>query len=121
MRQEWRDGGDDDERLGRVRDERSYRYVPNILTHVFLPPQAIPPGGYKQERDRRARLSQRLRRVREEGWTGGSYGDGRQSLGTSSGHILRNDEVKSVGRLDTGGRRGGAEHPRSWRRPRTPC
>ena len=75
-RQEWRDGGDDDERLGRARGARSYRCVPNVLTLEFLPPQAISAGGYEQERDRCARLSQRLQRVREEGWTGGSYDDG---------------------------------------------
>ena len=111
MRQEWWDGGDDDERLGRARGVRSYRCVPNILTQEILLPQAILPGGHKQERDRRARLIQRLRRVREEEWTGGSYDDGKQSLGMFSGHMLLYDEVKSVGRSDPGGRRGGAERP----------
>ena len=33
-RQERRDGGDDDERVGRATSSRSYRCVSNILTHV---------------------------------------------------------------------------------------
>ena len=48
---------------------------------------------------------------RERRSTGGSYDGGRQSLGMISGHRLLYDEVKSVGRSDPGGRRGGAERP----------